>query len=85
MPENPENLEELPLADEAGGEENAVEGGGSVGSAAFPQGLKPGSFGGADGGTEVPPLQSESVVGVLQNESADGVLKDVTAMAGGSQ
>ena len=60
MPENQENTEELPFADGADGEENAVEGGGSVVTRAFPQGLKPGSLGCADGGTEVPPLQNET-------------------------
>ena len=44
---------------EAGAEENAEEGR-SVGSGALPQGLKPGILGGANGGTEVPPLQSET-------------------------
>jgi len=58
MPEKPP--EDLPLADGPGGEENAEEGSVSVGRRAFPQGLKPGSLGGADGGTEVPPLQDES-------------------------
>ena len=60
MPETADIPEELPLADEAAGEENVVVGGGSVGSGAFPQGLKPGTLAGADGGTEVPPLQSET-------------------------
>ena len=53
MPETPEIPEELPLVDEAAGEDDAAVGGGSVGSAAFPQGLKPGTLAGADGGTEV--------------------------------
>ena len=61
MPETPDIPEELPLADVAEGEENAVMGDGPVGSAAFPQELKPGSFGGADGGTEVPPFQNEQI------------------------
>jgi hypothetical protein len=69
MPETPEIPEELPLADEAAGEENAVVGGGSVGSAAFPQGLKPGTLAGAYGGTEVPPFQGESEVPPFQGES----------------
>jgi len=76
MPEIPETPEELPLVDEAGGEENAVVGeapasaeicGGTptsqnrdMGHPLFPQGLKPGTLGGADGGTEVPPLQNET-------------------------
>jgi hypothetical protein len=60
MPETPEIPEELPLADEAAGEENAVVGGGSVSSAALPQGLKPGTLCGGYGGTEVPAyLRSE--------------------------
>jgi len=45
MTENPENPEELPLAEEAGGEENAEKDSGSVGSTAFPQGLKSPSSG----------------------------------------
>jgi hypothetical protein len=53
MPATPEIPHELPLADEAAGDANAVVGGGSVGRAAFPQGLKPGTLAGADGGTEV--------------------------------
>jgi len=76
MPETPEMPEELSLEDEADGEENAEEVGVAVGTAAFPQGLKPGSLGGADGGTEVPPLQNETEDTVLQNETEDTVLQN---------
>jgi hypothetical protein len=78
MPETPENPEELPLADEVAGEENAIEGGGSVGRRRFPQGLKPGSFGGTDGGTKVPPLQNETEDTALQHETEDAELQHET-------
>ncbi|MGP8258790.1 MAG: hypothetical protein ACLQM6_02430 [Acidobacteriaceae bacterium] len=58
MPETPEMPEELSLAEVVSGEENGVEDGGSVGSLAIPQGLKPGAFGGTHDGTKVPPLQN---------------------------